>query len=229
MNKLGQSVASESGFEYGSAKFESKILGQIKVEIKAQIGRRLFGNGRVVTNDALHIGCAEHSLAGFDNYDLWDMRLRFWQKRRQHLGADFRYKLSFPDRVYSYAYSEHTVEHLKPSDAHSLFREVSRVLRPNGVFRVVVPDLKKYVDFYEKKSFFPEFNDRFKTGCEAILALTQKFDHQSVWDWEQLSKSLQANGFRTTKRSSFMKSEFQKLNVDQEWHRWESLYVEAYV
>ena len=49
-------------------------------------------------------------------------------------------KLDFPDGTFSFVVSEHFFEHIWPDEAYDLFRECLRILRPNGVLRISVPD-----------------------------------------------------------------------------------------
>ncbi len=55
--------------------------------------------------------------------------------------CDIRKGLPFPDNYFDACYSSHVLEHLLPRDAHHLIAECFRVLKPQGVIRVVVPDL----------------------------------------------------------------------------------------
>jgi predicted SAM-dependent methyltransferase len=49
-------------------------------------------------------------------------------------------KLDFPDGAFSFVFSEHFFEHIWPDEAYALFQECFRILRPNGVLRISVPD-----------------------------------------------------------------------------------------
>jgi len=54
---------------------------------------------------------------------------------------DARRRLPFGDGTLSYVFAEHMLEHIPYSSGAILAREVMRVLRPGGVFRVATPDL----------------------------------------------------------------------------------------
>ena len=49
-------------------------------------------------------------------------------------------KLNFKNNQYDFIFSEHFFEHLYLDEAIDLFSECNRILKPNGVMRIVVPD-----------------------------------------------------------------------------------------
>ena len=49
-------------------------------------------------------------------------------------------RLDFRDETFSFLFSEHFFEHIFADEAHALFVECFRVLKPNGVMRISVPD-----------------------------------------------------------------------------------------
>jgi SAM-dependent methyltransferase len=54
---------------------------------------------------------------------------------------DLRKGLPYPDEYFDVCYSSHVLEHLTLNEARNLLSEIKRVLKPQGVVRVVVPDL----------------------------------------------------------------------------------------
>jgi predicted SAM-dependent methyltransferase len=82
----------------------------------------------------VNLGCGPHYVEGmlncdgnlFNKIDLW---------------LDLRNPLPFPDESVAVAYCSHTLEHMFPDDALRLLREIRRVLRADGVVRMVVPDV----------------------------------------------------------------------------------------
>ena len=57
-------------------------------------------------------------------------------------------KLPFDNSSMDLVYSCHTVEHLYEEDFLKFLNEADRVLKPDGVFRMVIPDLSLYVKKY---------------------------------------------------------------------------------
>ena len=45
-------------------------------------------------------------------------------------------------------FASHVLEHLSYSDFHTALNNIYKYLKPGGIFRFIVPDLKKYVDNY---------------------------------------------------------------------------------
>jgi predicted SAM-dependent methyltransferase len=89
----------------------------------------------------LNLGCGARRHPGWTNVDLRPAAADV-------LAVDLRQPLPFPDRSFDAVYASHVVEHLVPSEALDLLREARRVLRPQGIVRLVVPDLERSVRGY---------------------------------------------------------------------------------
>lgn len=96
--------------------------------------------------------------------------------------VDLRYPLNCDDNVWDGVFTEHTLEHLYPDQAYFLLRELHRTMKPGSYIRITVPDLSKYIDFYNGKPVDERFY-RWETGCEGIRSLTQNYLHVSLWDF----------------------------------------------
>ena len=66
--------------------------------------------------------------------------------------CDVRKPLPFNDGSFDAVYASHLLEHLHLSDAQKLLLECNRVLRANGVCRIVVPDLESLINEYLNNS-----------------------------------------------------------------------------
>ena len=66
----------------------------------------------------------------------------------QVIAHDLRRGLPFADETFDVVYGSHVLEHLEPAEAIRLLNECFRVLKPNGIVRVVVPDLETIVRLY---------------------------------------------------------------------------------
>lgn len=58
------------------------------------------------------------------------------------------HRLPFADDSVACVNASHVAEHLRDDEVRFFAGEVLRVLRPRGVFRVVVPDLQRFIDSY---------------------------------------------------------------------------------
>ncbi|RAX52734.1 hypothetical protein CCY99_07135 [Helicobacter sp. 16-1353] len=59
-------------------------------------------------------------------------------------------KLPYKDSSFDVAYSSHFFEHLDKKVAPKLLGEIKRILKPNGILRIVVPDLENIAREYIK-------------------------------------------------------------------------------
>lgn len=207
---------------FGNRRFDWTIRGFVSLETRSRIGRLFSPRTRRPGNPLLHLGCGANVAAGFDNLDFYE--LRFWNAR--HIGHDLRFPLPYADQAFEGAFSEHALEHVDSASAIALLKQVHRVLKPGSVFRISVPDLGKYVDFYNGNFPHSEFG-RFANGCEAIWSLTQFWGHLSCWDEPMLIKQLLAAGFRSAQKAGFHQGSDDRLWLEQPERRWESLYLEA--
>ncbi len=116
--------------------------------------------------DRLHLGCGLTTPPGWLNVDgSWNARLAKMPRLRALLCKlriipaanaeiplnrdifvhDLTRSLPFPDNMFTAVYASHVLEHLYLEDGKEMLRESFRVLRPGGVVRMVVPDLRPIV------------------------------------------------------------------------------------
>ncbi len=183
---------------------------------------KLFGNSHL-----LHLGCATNKFEGWTNADFY-RGLRFWKKDRTKLEwrLDLRYPMNCDDDIWDGVFCEHTLEHLYPLQVLNLLKELYRSMKPKAFIRVTVPDLKKYVDYYNGNLPHENFS-RWETGCEAIRSVTQNWTHLSVWDSHLLGRFFKEAGFRNVKETEHMTGSDKRLLRDRPENKWETLYMEA--
>lgn len=88
----------------------------------------------------LNIGCGNIYSPVWNNIDFVKNKdITYW---------DIRKGLPYPDSSMDAVYSSHLLEHLSPMEADNLLTEISRVIKTNGVLRIVVPDLKRICEEY---------------------------------------------------------------------------------
>ncbi len=100
-------------------------------------------------------------------------------------------RLDFTDNTFSFIYSEHFLEHIWQDEAYALFAECFRVLKPSGVFRIVVPDADLRV--YEAPE--PIAFDT-KTNLPSTRGWQHPEVHKTRWNVYLLSLLLTQAGFQ---------------------------------
>lgn len=202
-------------------------------EFKSFLGRKFMNNSPRLNDgiNYLNLGAGENYIDGYINADFF-YGFKFWKKNslKREWKLDLRYPLKCSDNTFDGVFTEHTIEHLYPDDAKRLLKEIYRILKPSSIIRITVPDLEKYVDFYNKEYNdidVREFQKRYKTGCCGIRNMTQNYFHFSVWDFEEIKKYLEDVGFRDIKKMKYGTTQDEKLNLDLKDRAWETLYVEA--
>ena len=203
-------------------------------EVKSFVGRRLFSKQPKIlknANNYLNLGCGDAYVDGFVNADFFSI-LRFVKKdmEKPDWMLDLRYPLNCPDNVWDGVFTEHTIEHLYPTQVYNLLTEIYRTMKENAVIRITVPDLKKCIDFYSKNYSninHLEFQKYYKFGAEAIRDLTQNYFHRSVWDSELLIEVMKDIGFRDIQERKFKEGKNTFLCIEKEERKWGTLYIEG--
>jgi predicted SAM-dependent methyltransferase len=148
-----------------------------------------------------------------------------------HYVVDFGRSLPFPRESFEGVFCEHVMEHFSLEDGERIAREVHRVLRLGGCFRVVVPDaelvLRRYFDAPDEIVAWRGAG--VETAMEIVnLYFRQRYEHQFVYDWPTIEKMLHRSGFAVVSRSAFGQArQCPSVILDDEKYEWESLYVEA--
>ena len=214
-----------------STRYYQDLNSLFQFELKSWIGRSFFTRQPPITSqqNLLHLGCGQHKLKDWINADFFN--LHFWNWRNSPHKADWmvdlRYPLPCKDSVWDGVLSEHTLEHLYPIQGLQLLRELHRTMKPGSWLRISVPDLAKYVSFYQKQPVSDRFMASWDNGCEAIRNLTQNYRHLSVWDAELLTRFLTEAGFCNIQQVTWREGTDYRLLQDIPERQWESLYMEA--
>ncbi len=86
---------------------------------------------------------------------------------------NLRKGIPFENNSVDAVYHSHLLEHLDRSNVREFLMEVFRVLKPNGIQRIVVPDLyllcKSYINNYEQCNLKNEISERHDDFVSAIL------------------------------------------------------------
>jgi SAM-dependent methyltransferase len=167
----------------------------------------------------LNLGGREQPFPEWINVDLLPSDLRL----------NLRWGLPLPEGSVRYAYASHVLEHLYPHEAEALLDEIRRVLRPEGVLRVVVPDIGACIAAYcaDDRAFFERRVELWPwaasctTRLEHFLAYAgagadpgDVAGHKYGYDFETLAALLRRAGFRSIAQSSFGASRHPPLRID---------------
>lgn len=196
-------------------------------------------------SDHLHLGCGLCSPSGWLNVDgswravvarhRWLERLLIVLGITPAKGAgvwgtnvlrlNLVKPLPFADASFTTIYSSHTLEHLYRDDARGLLRECFRVLLPGGICRIVVPDLKAFVDRYAAESvegspsaadgLMARLNTHPRQAGRGLLAvyyrLTAFHIHKWMYDGASLVALLREAGFVDVSVRACMDSAIERI------------------
>jgi predicted SAM-dependent methyltransferase len=129
--------------------------------------------------------------------------------------------LPIPDGSADGIYASHVLEHLSLEDFRAALNNTYRLLRPGGLFRLVVPDLeirsRKYLEKLELGS--PDANSWFmrtshlgtehrnRSPAALARAVFGSSAHLWMWDEKSLTAALHQVGFINIRRCKFNDSE----------------------
>lgn len=198
----------------------------LRTELKSWLYRTFFNREPKLLSEGdnfLNLGCGANLRENFVNADFFV--LRRWRTKLDWM-LDARYPLNCRSDSFSGVFSEHMMEHLYPVEMLNLLKEIRRILKPGSWLRVAVPDLRKYVDYYNGVNVDERFHI-WPTGCEAIRSLTQNYGHRSTWDADLLRRFMAEAGFANIKEVHYREGTDDCLCIESEARRWETLYMEA--
>lgn len=130
-------------------------------------------------------------------------------------------------------FCSHVLEHLAYEDALVALGEVYRILKPGGLFRVVVPDLesrvREYVNNYDRLEtpghtlMRATLLGRSKPKSGSLSAIMKCWlstsQHEWMWDYRSLRVELVAQGFSSVRRFEFCESEDARLRAAEKESR----------
>ena len=91
--------------------------------------------------DYLNLGCMYRYHPDWTNVDIVSTG-------ESVIAHDLTQGIPFPDASFDVVYHSHLLEHIPKTEAESFLKECRRVLRPQGVLRIVVPDLEQIARTY---------------------------------------------------------------------------------
>jgi len=150
--------------------------------------------------------------------------------------GDARKRIPMPDRSLDVLYSSHMLEHLEREGARCFLVEARRVLRPGGILRLAVPDLRVFVQDYIETGDGDRFVTRTHLTKDERASLIGRLrylvvgerHHQWLYDSHSLPKLLEEVGFKSPKVLAPGETTIPDPgNLNLREREDESLYVEA--
>ena len=180
---------------------------------------------RIKGLEYLDIGCGPNSSPDFVNLDYawkpqidvcWDLTVN---------------RLPFGDNSFSGIYSEHCFEHIPFESFQKNMKEIYRILKPNGIFRLIMPDGELYLDIYAKRKNGSDeqmpYEEGYISPMHRINGIFRNHGHQCIYDFEMINIILKDAGFNSIGREKFNEGKDKNLLRDNAWREDESIYVEA--
>jgi predicted SAM-dependent methyltransferase len=142
----------------------------------------------------LHLGCGKRYLPGFIHVDIADY---------QHL--DYQHDISrlpmFEDNSVDLIYCCHALEYFDRIGAMGALKEWNRILRPDGILRLAVPDFEALIEVYRqygdlKKIIGPLY------GLIEVDSANGKsvLHHRTVYDFQSIRELLEETGYHSIER-----------------------------
>lgn len=192
----------------------------------------------------LHIGCFNVSLEGWHNTDVTMhivvARIPFLahvlhafglidaQRFQQHRDGVFRKvhylnalkKFPFPNNSIAAVYSSHMLVNFARQQALACLKEIHRVLRPDGILRIAVPDLDHWITTYN-----PGNPDAFLQLV--YLPTTKRKQNHIHWMYNarSLRKMMEEAGFKKIMQYEMFKGECP--DVERIDYRTDSIFMEG--
>lgn len=174
-------------------------------------------------SDKLHIGCGNCLLDGWINTDIKPCS-------NDILYMDLTKPFPFQDNFFKYIFSEHVCEHVTFKDYLSTLREIHRVLKPGGIYRVAMPTLDFLLNLYDKPNnalhskYIQWSNTSFGFADYCLKSFTSKdlavitlnnfmhnWGHKFIYSNEMIEHILKIAGFRNVKRCNIGESRYPEL------------------
>ena len=161
------------------------------------------------------------SFSGSSNYYSKNQYINILDNNR-FVFHNLSYGLPIGDEKANFCYSSHLLEHLTKHQGEYLIKEIFRVLKPNGLVRIVVPDLEFAIGLYEKGQKKRMLSDFFFVDLDGSYLARHKY----MYDFQLIKEALEQCGFINIIRYVYQQGytpDIEILDNQQEV----SLYVEA--
>lgn len=121
-----------------------------------------------------------------------------------HLNSHDITKLTFSDNTVDLIYSSHLIEYFDREEIVLVLKEWKRVLKPNALLRLAVPDFETMVRLYTNG--YPLGNFLGPLYGKHLMGNTTVY-HKTAYDFKSLKDLLEANGFYDVVRYDWRKTD----------------------
>lgn len=213
------------------------LVNEVRVAAATRKSGALFAELNRRKGFRLHLGCGKDVRSGWVNVDVRvkGAALTGLPADAEFINHDLRRGLPVAEGICDYIYSSHFFEHLSFDEGVGLMKDCHRALRPGGVFRAALPNLKAIFAAYlagddEFLSLLnlPGVRKEFDKGIEAPVdfvnyGVYQWGQHRHIYDEEKLSLVLRKIGFSQAGPAAYLDG----VDAASELRRRYSFYVEA--
>jgi predicted SAM-dependent methyltransferase len=167
----------------------------------------------------LNVGCGALRYPGWINADyVGAVRIIRSPENRPNWLLDATKRWNCPDHYFDGIFCQHVIEHFYYPDVITVLAECRRTLKKGCWLRVSVPSIERFLQ-YELQGF--------ETVAESVSFLAQHSQHISVWSASLLIQILQELGFTEINEVEYLRGSDERLLMDGESKRHNSLFVEA--
>lgn len=194
-----------------------------------------LGCGTVFLKDWLNIGYWSHLEHGqlYSNPNQTENTIL--------LNYDLRYGIPAEDESLNAVYHSHLLEHLTFKEGLAFLGKVYNALKPGGIHRIIVPDLRAFAQAYleDNDLLLKKYQEHvlageaeiYQTKASIFMGMLHNHGHQMGYDWETLSWALKITGFKKIRQTLFQESDMSDIKEIEEYsplRALESLCVECY-
>lgn len=174
----------------------------------------------------LNLGCGVSFYRDYLNINFWESIAEGILKDPNGvtgtylLNWDLRKGIPVGSETIEIVYHSHFLEHLNYPDGIKMIREISRVLKPGGVHRIVLPDLRRWIHAYLNDDLLiSEYRKRgvkdksldYPTPCSVLMAMVHGHEHKCIWDFETLKFFLSDCGFVSIEQVAYQTSSINEI------------------
>ncbi len=168
------------------------LLYYFKISLTYKKIKRLFFSPEIPKNKdgkvLIHLGCGEKNTPGWINVDLIPLP-------HIHFIQNVISLPNFPNNFADIIYASHILEHISHLEINKVLKEWRRVLKPNGLLRLSVPDFDKIIQIYQSEK------NSIRSILEPLMG-GQDYEfnfHKNTFNKEHLSSLLKEAGFKEIK------------------------------